>query len=130
MADTRNLGTGSGGSGTARFSGGLSGTVTVGNGLFVPQLPNVYMANSPVTSRNVDCTATNNAILIHNKTVMVMIIAPPNNTVAIAVGESTDASTQLELNPNGFICWTMKAGSSRQLQVLCDGAVTLTVIEA
>ncbi len=130
MADVRNLGTGSGGVGTARFSGSISGTRTVGGGAFAAGLPDLNLLNSPLTTRQVDCTSGNNSISIHDKTVLVALVNPSGNTVAVAVGEGTTEATLLELNPNGWIAWTMKAGTSRTINVTTDGSVTVTIIEA
>jgi len=133
MADTRNLGTGSGGVGTARFAGGISGSRTTGGGAFAANLPDLNLPHSVLTTREVDCTSGDNAVYLHDKTAVVAIIAPPNNTVAIAVSEysaTKDAGTQIELNPNGFACWTPKAGTTRRLTITTDGSVTLSVHEA
>lgn len=129
MADIRNLGLSSGGVGTARFVGSASGIRNVGGGQFFAELPTVSIAHSPLTTRLVDCAAGNNTVYLHDNTSLVMIIAPVGNTAAISVGESTDAATQLELNPNGFIAWTPKMGVGRSIIITAGSAVSVTLIE-
>lgn len=122
MADTRTLGTGSGGVGAVRFSGGLAGDLAM-------SVPDIILRNSPCTRRVVDLTSGNNNVTINDKTVLVGVIAPAGNTVAIAIGEGTTEATLLELNPNGWALWTMKAGSDRAINITTDGTVSITLIE-
>lgn len=133
MSDVRNLGTGSGGVGSSRYSGGVSGTRTVGGGAFSFGLPDVLLQHSPATSRQITCASGDNSVYLDNKTALVAFVTPPNNTVAVAIAEysaTADADTRIELNPNGFVLWTPKPGTNRRIVITTDGEVTISICEA